>query len=142
MTILISCPYQASEVDPDGEMTVHSFAMVTIRVVDLNNHPPTFYGENGLQNRFELTMYEHPPEGEILRGLKLPSSILLDQGANAKFNLRLAGPGGIFHVVPQTVLNEAQVTVIVENSAAIDYEKFQVLSFKVPTCHYDPRIHE
>jgi len=45
--------------------------MVTIRVVDLNNHPPTFYGENGPQNRFELTMYEHPPEGEILRGLKI-----------------------------------------------------------------------
>src|SRR4029434_8772710 len=45
--------------------------MVTIRVVDLNNHPPTFYGENGPQSRFELTMYEHPPEGEILRGLKI-----------------------------------------------------------------------
>lgn len=50
---------------------MHAFATVTIRVVDLNNHPPTFYGENGPQNRFELTMYEHPPEGEILRGLKI-----------------------------------------------------------------------
>ncbi|XP_015272230.1 PREDICTED: cadherin-related family member 1, partial [Gekko japonicus] len=53
------------------------------------------------------------------------------KGANAKFNLRLVGPGGIFRVVPQTVLNEAQVTIIVENSATIDYEKFQVLSFKL-----------
>ena len=53
------------------------------------------------------------------------------QGANAKFNLRLVGPGGIFRVVPQTVLNEAQVTIIVENSAAIDFEKFKVLTFKV-----------
>lgn len=44
---------------------------VVIRVVDLNNNPPTFYGENGKQNMFELTMYEHPPEGEILRGLKI-----------------------------------------------------------------------
>lgn len=34
-------------------------------------------------------------------------------------------------MVPQTVLNEAQVTIIVENSAAIDYEKFTVLTFKV-----------
>lgn len=34
-------------------------------------------------------------------------------------------------MVPQTVLNEAQVTIIVENSAAIDYEKFEVLTFKV-----------
>lgn len=34
-------------------------------------------------------------------------------------------------MVPQTVLNEAQVTIIVENSAAIDYEKFKVLTFKV-----------
>lgn len=41
------------------------------------------------------------------------------------------GPGGIFRVVPQTVLNEAQVTIIVENSAAIDFEKFKVLTFKV-----------
>ncbi|XP_036905251.1 cadherin-related family member 1 isoform X2 [Sturnira hondurensis] len=53
------------------------------------------------------------------------------QGANAKFNLRLVGPGGIFRVVPQTVLNEAQVTIIVENSAAIDFEKFKVLTFKL-----------
>lgn len=44
---------------------------VVIRVVDLNNHPPTFYGENGPQNMFEMTMYEHPPEGEIIRGLKI-----------------------------------------------------------------------
>lgn len=44
---------------------------VVIRVVDLNNNPPTFYGENGPQSMFELTMNEHPPEGEILRGLKI-----------------------------------------------------------------------
>ncbi|XP_042315811.1 cadherin-related family member 1 [Sceloporus undulatus] len=121
---------QASEVSLDSEEPAYAFATVTIRVVDLNNHPPTFYGENGLQNRFELTMYEHPPEGEILRGLKITVNDS-DQGANAKFNLRLVGPGGIFRVVPQTVLNEAQVTVIVENSGAIDYEKFQVFTFKL-----------
>ncbi|XP_073209396.1 cadherin-related family member 1 isoform X2 [Lepidochelys kempii] len=121
---------QASEISLDGDVTAYAFAIVTIRVVDLNNHPPTFYGENGPQNRFELTMYEHPPEGEILRGLKITVNDS-DQGANAKFNLRLVGPGGIFRVVPQTVLNEAQVTIIVENSAAIDYEKFQLLTFKL-----------
>ncbi|XP_044276059.1 cadherin-related family member 1 [Varanus komodoensis] len=121
---------QASEINPEGDLTAHAFAFVTIRIVDLNNHPPTFYGENGPQNRFELTMYEHPPEGEILRGLKITVNDS-DQGANAKFNLRLVGPGGIFRVVPQTVLNEAQVTIIVENSVAIDYEKFQVLTFKL-----------
>uniref|UniRef100_A0A8B9QG50 Cadherin related family member 1 n=1 Tax=Apteryx owenii TaxID=8824 RepID=A0A8B9QG50_APTOW len=120
---------QASEVSQEGDISVYAFATVTIRVVDLNNHPPTFYGENGPQNQFELTMYEHPPEGEILRGLKITVNDS-DQGANAKFNLRLVGPGGIFRVVPQTVLNEAQVTIIVENSAAIDYEKFKVLTFK------------
>lgn len=49
----------------------YAFTTVTIRVVDLNNHPPTFYGENGPQNTFELTMYEHPPVGEFLRGLKI-----------------------------------------------------------------------
>ncbi|XP_077206673.1 cadherin-related family member 1 [Paroedura picta] len=121
---------QASEIDPSGKMTTHAFAVVTIRIVDLNNHPPTFYGEDGLQNRFEVTMYEHPQEGEILRGLKITVNDS-DQGANAKFNLRLVGPGGIFRVVPQTVLNEAQVTIIVENSAAIDYEQSQILSFKL-----------
>ncbi|XP_062474838.1 cadherin-related family member 1 isoform X4 [Pezoporus occidentalis] len=62
---------QASEVGQEGDISAYTFAMVTIRVVDLNNHPPTFYGENGPQNKFELTMYEHPPEGEILRGLKI-----------------------------------------------------------------------
>lgn len=45
--------------------------MVTVRVVDLNNHPPTFYGENGPQSKFEVTMQEHPPAGEILRGFKI-----------------------------------------------------------------------
>lgn len=49
----------------------YSVTTVVIRVVDLNNNPPTFYGENGPQSMFELTMYEHPPEGEILRGLKI-----------------------------------------------------------------------
>ncbi|NXM25613.1 CDHR1 protein, partial [Oxyruncus cristatus] len=121
---------QASEVSQEGDISEHVFATVTIRVVDLNNHPPTFYGENGPQNRFELTMYEHPPEGEILRGLKITVNDS-DQGANAKFNLRLVGPGGIFRVVPQTVLNEAQVTIIVENSAAIDFENSKVLTFKL-----------
>lgn len=121
---------QVAELTPVGDVVGKAFTIVTIRVVDLNNHPPTFYGENGPQNRFELTMYEHPPEGEILRGLKITVNDS-DQGANAKFNLRLVGPGGMFRVVPQTVLNEAQVTIIVENSAGIDYEKFHLLTFKL-----------
>ncbi|KAM4031342.1 LOW QUALITY PROTEIN: cadherin-related family member 1 [Anomaloglossus baeobatrachus] len=121
---------QVSELTIAGDVVGQAFTVVTIRVVDLNNHPPTFYGENGPQNQFELTMYEHPPEGEILRGLKITVNDS-DQGANAKFNLRLVGPGGMFRVVPQTVLNEAQVTIIVENSAGIDYEKFHLLTFKL-----------
>ena len=56
------------------------------------------------------------------------------QGANAKFKLRLVGPGRVLRVVPQTVLNEAQVTIIVENSTAIDYEKYQFITFKVQEC--------
>ncbi|KAM9216367.1 cadherin-related family member 1 isoform 1-T1 [Dugong dugon] len=121
---------QVTEVSSDGHPAAHAMVPVIIRVVDLNNHPPTFYGENGPQDRFELSMYEHPPEGEILRGLKITVNDS-DQGANAKFNLRLVGPGGIFRVVPQTVLNEAQVTIIVENSAAIDFETSKVLTFKL-----------
>ncbi|XP_053307080.1 cadherin-related family member 1 [Spea bombifrons] len=121
---------QVSELNAEEEVVGRAFTVVTIRVVDLNNHPPTFYGENGPQNQFELTMYEHPPEGEILRGLKITVNDS-DQGANAKFNLRLVGPGGILRVVPQTVLNEAQVTIIVENSAGIDYEKYHFLVFKL-----------
>lgn len=53
------------------------------------------------------------------------------QGANAKFNLRLIGPGRMLRVVPQTVLNEAQVTILVEDSAAMDFEKHQFLTYKV-----------
>lgn len=34
-------------------------------------------------------------------------------------------------MVPQTVLNEAQVTIIVEDTSGIDYEKGPTLSFKV-----------
>uniref|UniRef100_A0A8C5WNW3 Cadherin-related family member 1 n=1 Tax=Laticauda laticaudata TaxID=8630 RepID=A0A8C5WNW3_LATLA len=121
---------QASEIGSEDNETAHTSTTVIIRVVDLNNHPPTFYGESGTQNQFEVTLYEHPLEGETLRGLKITVNDS-DQGANAKFNLHLVGPGGIFRVVPQTVLNEAQVTIIVENSAAIDYEKFQDLTFKL-----------
>ncbi|XP_030630734.1 cadherin-related family member 1 [Chanos chanos] len=127
---------KASEVDKDEQLLDYAITMVTIRVVDLNNHPPTFYGENGPQNMFEVTMYEHPPEGEILRGLKITVNDS-DQGANAKFKLRLVGPGRILRVVPQTVLNEAQVTIIVENSAAIDYEKYQFLTFKLMAVEID-----
>ncbi|XP_069316795.1 cadherin-related family member 1 [Eulemur rufifrons] len=121
---------QVTEVSSVGSPAAQAMVPVTIRIVDLNNHPPTFYGESGPQNRFELSMNEHPPQGEILRGLKITVNDS-DQGANAKFNLRLVGPGGIFRVVPQTVLNEAQVTIIVENSAAIDFEKSKVLTFKL-----------
>lgn len=62
---------QASEVSPQGRLSDYSITTMVIRVVDLNNNPPTFYGEKGPQSMFELTMYEHPPEGEILRGLKI-----------------------------------------------------------------------
>lgn len=51
------------------------------------------------------------------------------------------GPGRVLRVVPQTVLNEAQVTIIVEDSAAIDYEKGKSLTYKVFqtvfSCTYD-----
>uniref|UniRef100_A0A8C8M2M3 Cadherin domain-containing protein n=1 Tax=Oncorhynchus tshawytscha TaxID=74940 RepID=A0A8C8M2M3_ONCTS len=114
----------------------YTMTVVTVRVVDLNNHPPTFYGENGPQSQFEVTMYEHPPEGEILRGLKITVNDS-DQGANAKFKLRLVGPGRVLRVVPQTVLNEAQVTVIVEDSAAIDYEKGKSLTYKLLAVEID-----
>uniref|UniRef100_A0A673W0A8 Cadherin related family member 1 n=1 Tax=Salmo trutta TaxID=8032 RepID=A0A673W0A8_SALTR len=114
----------------------NAMTMVTVRVVDLNNHPPTFYGENGPQSQFEVTMYEHPPEGEILRGLKITVNDS-DQGANAKFKLRLVGPGRVLRVVPQTVLNEAQVTIIVEDSAAIDYEKGKSLTYKLLAVEID-----
>ncbi|XP_051897318.1 cadherin-related family member 1 [Pristis pectinata] len=121
---------QASEVNPDVDTLVFMTAMVTIQVVDLNNHRPTFYGKDGPQSQFEITMQEHPPEGEILRGLKITVNDS-DQGANAQFSLRLVGSAGIFRVIPQTILSEAQVTIIVENSTAIDYEKFQVFTFKL-----------
>lgn len=62
---------QASEVGPEGRLKDFGVTTLVIRVVDLNNNPPTFYGENGPQSMFELTMNEHPPEGEILRGLKI-----------------------------------------------------------------------
>ncbi|XP_034754678.1 cadherin-related family member 1 isoform X2 [Etheostoma cragini] len=127
---------KASEVSPEGRLMDYEVTTVVIRVVDLNNNPPTFYGENGPQNMFELTMYEHPPEGEILRGLKITVNDS-DQGANAKFNLKLIGPGRMLRVVPQTVLNEAQVTILVEDSAAMDYEKHHVLTYKLLAVEID-----
>ncbi|XP_074532457.1 cadherin-related family member 1a [Halichoeres trimaculatus] len=127
---------KASEVSPEGRLLDSEVTTVVIRVVDLNNNPPTFYGEKGPQNIFELTMYEHPPEGEILRGLRITVNDS-DQGANAKFNLRLIGPGRMLRVVPQTVLNEAQVTILVEDSAAMDYEKHQFLTYKLLAVEVD-----
>lgn len=59
---------------------------------------------------------------------------MFSKGANAKFNLRLIGPGRMLRVVPQTVLNEAQVTILVEDSAAMDYEKHHFLTYKVGPC--------
>ncbi|XP_035468746.2 cadherin-related family member 1 isoform X1 [Scophthalmus maximus] len=127
---------KASEVRPNDQLLDYDITMVTVRVVDLNNHPPTFYGENGPQSKFEVTMYEHPPAGEILRGFKITVNDS-DQGANAKFKLRLVGPSRVLRVVPQTVLNEAQVTIIVEDTSGIDYEKGQTLSFKLLAVEID-----
>ena len=64
-------PTQVTEVSSAETPAAQAMVPVTIRIVDLNNHPPTFYGESGPQNRFEMSMYEHPPQGEILRGLKI-----------------------------------------------------------------------
>ncbi|KAI5108027.1 cadherin-related family member 1 isoform X1, partial [Silurus meridionalis] len=127
---------KASEVNLQGNVMDFAITTVTIRVVDLNNHPPTFYNETGKQDTFELTMYEHPPEGEILRGLRITVNDS-DQGVNAKFHLRLVGSGTMLRVVPQTVLNEAQVTLLVEDSSAIDYEKFHFLKFKILAVEID-----
>uniref|UniRef100_A0A7N9AM96 Photoreceptor cadherin n=1 Tax=Mastacembelus armatus TaxID=205130 RepID=A0A7N9AM96_9TELE len=127
---------KASEVGPDDKLLDYDITTVTIRVVDLNNHPPTFYGENGPQNKFEVTMYEHPPAGEILRGFKITVNDS-DQGANAKFKLRLVGPSRVLRVVPQTVLNEAQVTIIVEDTSGIDYDKGPTLTFKLLAVEID-----
>uniref|UniRef100_A0A8C4I8U9 Photoreceptor cadherin n=1 Tax=Dicentrarchus labrax TaxID=13489 RepID=A0A8C4I8U9_DICLA len=127
---------KASELGPNDQLQDYDITMVTVRVVDLNNHPPTFYGENGPQSKFEVTMYEHPPAGEILRGFKITVNDS-DQGANAKFKLRLVGPSRVLRVVPQTVLNEAQVTIIVEDTSGIDYEKGPTLSFKLLAVEID-----
>ncbi|XP_028990278.2 cadherin-related family member 1 isoform X2 [Betta splendens] len=127
---------KAAEVGPNERLMDYDVTTVTVRVVDLNNHPPTFYGENGPQSKFEVTMYEHPPAGEILRGFKITVNDS-DQGANAKFKLRLVGPSRVLRVVPQTVLNEAQVTVIVEDASGIDYEKGPTLSFKLLAVEID-----
>nr|XP_033962845.1 cadherin-related family member 1-like isoform X3 [Pseudochaenichthys georgianus] len=127
---------KASELGPDNRQQEYDVTLVTVRVVDLNNHPPTFYGENGPQIKFEVTMYEHPPAGEILRGFKITVNDS-DQGANAKFRLRLVGPSRVLRVVPQTVLNEAQVTIIVEDTSGIDYEKGSTLSFKLLAVEID-----
>ncbi|XP_063748560.1 cadherin-related family member 1 isoform X2 [Eleginops maclovinus] len=127
---------KAYEVEPDNRLQEYDVTLVTVRVVDLNNHPPTFYGENGPQIKFEVTMYEHPPAGEILRGFKITVNDS-DQGANAKFKLRLVGPSRVLRVVPQTVLNEAQVTIIVEDTSGIDYEKGPTLSFKLLAVEID-----
>uniref|UniRef100_A0A3Q1GVI2 Photoreceptor cadherin n=1 Tax=Acanthochromis polyacanthus TaxID=80966 RepID=A0A3Q1GVI2_9TELE len=127
---------KASEVGPNNQLLDYDVTTVTVRVVDLNNHPPTFYGENGPQSKFEVTMYEHPPAGEILRGFKITVNDS-DQGANAKFKLRLVGPSRVLRVVPQTVLNEAQVTIIVEDTSGIDYEKGPTLSFKLLAVEID-----
>ncbi|KAM4716093.1 cadherin-related family member 1a isoform 2-T2 [Anableps anableps] len=127
---------KASEVGPNNQLLDYDVTTVTVRVVDLNNHPPTFYGENGPQSKFEVTMYEHPPAGEILRGFKITVNDS-DQGANAKFKLRLVGPSRVLRVVPQTVLNEAQVTIIVEDASGIDFEKGPTLSFKLLAVEID-----
>ncbi|XP_060884454.1 cadherin-related family member 1 isoform X1 [Labrus mixtus] len=127
---------KASEIGPNDHLMDYDITTVTVRVVDLNNHPPTFYGENGPQSKFEVTMYEHPPAGEILRGLKITVNDS-DQGANAKFKLRLVGPSRVLRVVPQTVLNEAQVTIIVEDTSGIDYEKGQTLTYKLLAVEID-----
>lgn len=53
------------------------------------------------------------------------------------------GPSRVLRVVPQTVLNEAQVTIIVEDTSGIDYEKGPTLSFKVRTSYgqyYNPSL--
>lgn len=64
-------PSQVTEVGAAGSPAAQATVPVTIRIVDINNHPPVFYGESGPQTRFELSLFEHPSPGEILRCLKV-----------------------------------------------------------------------
>lgn len=84
-------PPQVTEVSSSGIPAAQAMVPVTIRIVDLNNHPPTFYGESGPQNRFELSMYEHPPQGEILQGLKITVNDS-DQVCGPALHLSSKGP--------------------------------------------------
>lgn len=79
-------PSQVTEVSAAGSPAAQAMVPVTIRIVDINNHPPTFYGESGPQTRFELSLSEHPPRGEILRGLKVTVKDL-DQVCGSAFHL-------------------------------------------------------
>ncbi|CAB1338656.1 unnamed protein product [Coregonus sp. 'balchen'] len=139
-----------------------STATITINVLDAQDTPPSFIGTPYVGYVYEVSVpgseistvfakdgdegNPNPIHYSITNGsegvftINSTSgciSLTAYPGANAKFILRLVGPGRVLRVVPQTVLNEAQVTIIVEDSDAIDYEKGKSLTYKLLAVEID-----
>ncbi|XP_073507480.1 cadherin-related family member 2 [Phyllobates terribilis] len=112
---------------------------VTIRILDINDNKPQFYNCDVTDCDFTVPPVERF-HGEIEEhsSVRVPVSNLNitahdpDKDQNGTFNLYLRGNfAEFFTVSPKRIINTGLVQILIQNSEAVDYEKYKRMEVEV-----------
>ncbi|PVD39234.1 hypothetical protein C0Q70_01862 [Pomacea canaliculata] len=115
-----------------GNITAN--ATVSVTVLDVNDNPPLFN-----RSSYTLTVQENTPTGVplVLNDTDFIEVTDRDQSVNSQFSLRLEKDGEtytVFDTLPKvdtTIQGTTTVTIRVQNSSVLDYEKVKSITFQL-----------
>jgi len=101
---------------------------ITILVLDVNDHRPTFSAASYRAAIDENSAKGMPVTFQDVTGTA-PRVYDLDAAANGTFTLSIdCGIADVFDVTPTLVVNEAEFSVRVKNQSALDYERLATVN--------------
>ncbi|XP_028130157.2 cadherin-87A [Diabrotica virgifera virgifera] len=99
-----------------------STAEATVRIIDVNDEPPTFN-----KREYTVEIPENIPEGSALPGLDMTVNDP-DEDSNSEYSLDLIDISEVFSIEPKTASGWTPVTIRVANSS-LDYEDLNQRKF-------------
>lgn len=126
---------QANEIVTREELTededTSSVSQLLVRFVSANR-PPQFKVTEPLVGHID----EHsaPHSAIVWEGGDLAQVLDLDQGLNGTIELELIDPGGTFTIEPSAAYRQAHFTLLVNQSALLDFETKRNISVMVCDC--------